>query len=289
MDNDISLAKKKFVDYINHIVLNNKISHTYLIEIDNYDYDMEYVFLFIKMILTNSTLDEVLNKNDSICQLIDDNNYPDLRIIEPDGSFIKKNQLLDLQKDFSNTSLLDGKRIYIIKEADKLNVSSANTMLKFLEEPSDNIIALLLTTNRYLILDTILSRCQILNLKDNFVSMNDIEYNIDLFECVLNPRNFFIRYKFFLEEILVDKEATKKSFINIEYLLIMFINYYYLNENILDDDIVSLIKKNDININYILNVVSILEEEIDKLSYNINYKLWVDSLFSKFIIGGYNS
>ena len=38
---------------------------------------------------------------------------------------------------------------YIIKNAERLNPSSANTILKFLEEPEDNIIAILLTNNRY--------------------------------------------------------------------------------------------------------------------------------------------
>ena len=55
----------------------------------------------------------------------------------------------------------------IIKETEKLNASSANTILKFLEEPEDGIIAILLTDNRYHVLDTILSRCQILSLKEN--------------------------------------------------------------------------------------------------------------------------
>ena len=36
---------------------------------------------------------------------------------------------------------------------------------------------------------------------------------------------------------------------------------------------------------YITNLISIIESEIKKLEYNINYKLWLDSLFAK-MIGG---
>ena len=61
--------------------------------------------------------------------------------------------------------------LFIIYNAEKLNTSSANTILKFLEEPEENIIAVLTTDNRYQVLDTILSRCQNLvfapNLKEN--------------------------------------------------------------------------------------------------------------------------
>ena len=35
----------------------------------------------------------------------------------------------------------------------------------------------------------------------------------------------------------------------------------------------------------LLSIISIIEEEIPKLDYNVNYKLWIDSFFSK-LIGG---
>ena len=52
--------------------------------------------------------------------------------------------------------MLDNKRIYVIKEADKMNLFASNTLLKFLEEPVDDVIAILLTTNRYKIINTVL-------------------------------------------------------------------------------------------------------------------------------------
>ena len=163
---DVTSAKKKYYEIINSIVNNNKISHAYMIEIDSYDDDFICVLDFVKMILGN---------NDDINNLIDIGNYPDLKIIEPDGSVIKKGQLIKLQEEFRNKSFLDNKMIYIIKEADKLNESSGNTILKFLEEPEDDIVAILVTTNRYKVIETILSRCQILSLQDsdNIVEVSD--------------------------------------------------------------------------------------------------------------------
>lgn len=280
MDN-ISVVKKNYIDYINKIIENNKVSHAYLIELNDYDEDMKYIYDFIKMILCNISYSD-LDKENNIIKLIDDNNYPDIKIIEPEGSTIKKSQMIDLQKDYSNKSLLDGKRIYVVKEADKLNVASANTILKFLEEPEDGIIAILLTTNRYKILETILSRCQILTIKEN--SMPIIDDDIyDLLKCVLYPNDFYIKYSSIVNDIIPDKDIVKHKLSEIENIIVLYLEgKYKISEN--DEKLVKLFK--DIDNKKLLNSLSIIEEEVKKLEFNVNYKLWLDSLFSKLTIGG---
>ena len=280
----LSGVKKKFFNYVDRIIMNNKVSHSYLIELDNYDDDINYVFSFVKMILCNLIYDDLLNSKDKTINLIDSNNYPDLKIIEPIGTSIRKNQLIELQKDYSNKSLLNGKRIYIIKYADKLNVSSANTMLKFLEEPEDNIIAILLTDNRYKLLETIASRCQILSIKENDTSSYYDDNILKLLNCVVNPSLFFIKYKYIYENVIVDKNNLIELIHVIESFIINYIKYNNsLIENF-DVTINDILKKSDNS--YLLFVLSTLEEDIDKLQYNVNLKLWLDSLFSKFILGG---
>lgn len=280
MDN-ISVVKKNYIDYINKIIENNKVSHAYLIELNDYDEDMKYIYDFIKMILCNISYSD-LDKENNIIKLIDDNNYPDIKIIEPEGSTIKKSQMIDLQKDYSNKSLLDGKRIYVVKEADKLNVASANTILKFLEEPEDGIIAILLTTNRYKILETILSRCQILTIKEN--SMPIIDDDIyDLLKCVLYPNDFYIKYSSIVNDIIPDKDIVKHKLSEIENIIVLYLEGKYKISEI-DEKLVKLFK--DIDNKKLLNSLSIIEEEVKKLEFNVNYKLWLDSLFSKLTIGG---
>ena len=281
---ELSIVKKNYINYINKIITNNHVSHAYLFEIDNYDNDYVYIINFIKMILCNIKYDEIDNSNNSIISLINNNNYPDIKIIEPGGSYIKKTQLLELQKDYSNKSLLDGKRIYIIKNAEKLNSSSANTMLKFLEEPEDNIIAFLITDNRYHVLDTIISRCQVINLKENNVNFIENDDIIELLDCIIKPENFFIKYNYFMNNIFESKDILKEKFLIIENILISYLNFKYLQESDYDSKIISILK--GCSTEKILNILSILEEEIVKLEYNVNLKLWIDSLFSKFIIGG---
>lgn len=85
--------------------------------------------------------------------------------IEAENMQIKKQQITQLQEEFSKTSLSDGKRIYVIEDIEKLNTQSANALLKFLEEPlSTETIGLLLTNQPDIILETILSRSQRLDM-----------------------------------------------------------------------------------------------------------------------------
>ena len=117
-----SLIKKKYLQYIDEIIKNKKVSHAYLIEVDNYDQDLVYVLDFIKMIICNLSYGELQNTSNKIINLIDNNNYPDIRIISSDTSIIKKSQMIDLQREYSNKSLYSDKRFYIIKETENYNI-----------------------------------------------------------------------------------------------------------------------------------------------------------------------
>ncbi|MBQ2644679.1 DNA polymerase III subunit gamma/tau [bacterium] len=56
---------------------------------------------------------------------------------------------------------LHGKyKIYIIDEVHMLTTEASNTLLKTLEEPPENVIFILATTESHKVLDTIISRCQ---------------------------------------------------------------------------------------------------------------------------------
>ena len=276
-----SLIKQKFINYIDNVISNNKISHAYLIEVDNYEEDLKYIYDFIKMILLNCKYEKIDNNN-NVIQQIDSNNYPDIRVISTDTSIIKKSQLLELQEEYNNKSLLDNKRIYIILEAEKLNDSAANTMLKFLEEPEDDIIAFLVTNNRYHVINTLLSRCQVLSIKENSF---DLEYDdnfIELLNSIVNPNNFFINYKDYSNNIFIDKDVTKNLFIKVENTIIGYLESKYI-KNKYDETVNNIFAKKEEK--ELLRIISVIEDELPKLEFNVNFKLWLDSLFSKFIGG----
>ena len=162
---------------LKNAVIKDKCAHAYLLETNGYIKKEEFAKAFAKYVLCPykySNNQKCVNCTQ--CENIDKNIFSEIKIISPekDSLWIKKEQLLELQEEFMTKSLLASKKIYIITDATKLNTSSANSILKFLEEPADNIIAILLADNIHQLLDTIVSRCQIISLvnkkqKDNIL------------------------------------------------------------------------------------------------------------------------
>jgi DNA polymerase-3 subunit delta' len=68
----------------------------------------------------------------------------------------------EIVKSLSLKSLEGSYKIMIIWMADKMNIAASNKLLKLLEEPTDKTVFILITENVENIIQTILSRCQVL-------------------------------------------------------------------------------------------------------------------------------
>ncbi len=107
----------------------------------------------------------------------------DLRILQPDGQFYKKEQVTFLIEDNYKKPLKGNRKIYILTNAHHMNPNSANSFLKVLEEPAISNVFILLTDNLSGLLPTIKSRCQVLKfsplsrteIKEYLVQMGDDE------------------------------------------------------------------------------------------------------------------
>ena len=289
-----NLSKKNYFKLINNCLKNNYFVHAYLIEIDDYENNFKDVLTLVKALLCqNKDLDDVNKLNCdkcNICSLIDNDNYPDLYIIEGDNNLIKKEQIIKLEDDFKNTSLLKNKRIYIIKESEKMNDSSSNTLLKFLEEPNDNIVAILLTKDRYKLLPTIISRCQIISLKSNDIIVDNPDLYIGFIKYLINGNDLFINYDSIINDYFLgnDKDGNEKI------LKSKIVNHFNNVCNILirifysDFDNHKFKFLENVDKNKLLFIVDIIQRELVKLKYNVNSKMWLDSLYSKIIGGNYD-
>ncbi len=79
-----------------------------------------------------------------------------------------------------------GYKIMIIWMADKLNIAASNKLLKLLEEPTDKTVFILISENEEDIIQTIRSRCQVLNfnglsekvIADSLISKENIDSKI---------------------------------------------------------------------------------------------------------------
>ncbi|KIL39421.1 ATPase [Gordoniibacillus kamchatkensis] len=94
------------------------------------------------------------------CRKVLHGNHPDIHLVEPDGATIKIDQIRTLQKEFAYKATASATKIYILVQAERMTTQAANSLLKFLEEPSSSVVAILITENGHALLPTIQSRAQ---------------------------------------------------------------------------------------------------------------------------------
>ncbi|MFK7112999.1 DNA polymerase III subunit delta' [Flavobacterium oreochromis] len=85
----------------------------------------------------------------------------------------------EILKSLALKSYEGGYKILIIWMADKMNVAASNKLLKLLEEPTDKTLFILITENEEDLLQTIQSRCQVINfgkLSESAISRHLVEF-----------------------------------------------------------------------------------------------------------------
>ncbi|AVN60661.1 hypothetical protein CG007_03560 [Mesoplasma entomophilum] len=89
-----------------------------------------------------------------------------------DGSLaINKADVIELMQKFSlTTNEVNKFKVYVLANAENLKNESGNSLLKFIEEPPENTIAILLTKNKSQVLPTIKSRCKLVVLENEIKS-----------------------------------------------------------------------------------------------------------------------
>ena len=183
----------------------------------------------------DSNLDHHLN-------LFKNNTHPNIKIIEKEidskTGKIKSNITIDqirrLKTFLNSTSIIqNSSKIVIIDSADYLNISSANSMLKILEEPKENTYIFLISNQISLLLPTIRSRC--LKIKFNTHNLtnftNIIKNNID--EISNEEINFYF-------ELTYGSPGTTILYYNNDFLDIFQLSIKCLLSNDLDDDKINL-------------------------------------------------
>ena len=173
---------------------NNKLSHAFLVETNNIDLVYEDLKTIIKMINCENKFSDKCNKC-NICNLIDKDNLPSLITIRPDGASIKRDQIDDLENSFNTKPVFSKYNTYVILNAELMNATSFNVLLKFLEEPNENTIGFLVTKDMKQILPTIKSRCECVtvNYKDTKEVDNNIKEIADKYlDHILNTDDFMV-------------------------------------------------------------------------------------------------
>ena len=188
---------------------------------------------------------------------------------------------MELKKLFSKDSQYTKDSIYVIKCAEKMNKESANTMLKFLEEPEGNVIGFFITNNIDNVILTIQSRCQ--HIECNFFNNNYEELNIS----EENYNRYLEIVKEYLNGIEVEKKGLilynktylsnyeKNEIINIFKIILNIYMNVLNNKEYMDFD---YLKK--YSLKNIQSKINILIEFLKEINYNVN----LDLILDKFVI-----
>jgi DNA polymerase-3 subunit delta' len=143
----------------------NKINHAFLLSgLKGSPIKESAIYVAQSLVCENPTplaCEECLS-----CLRIANQSYADFIYIDGELGTIKKEEIENLQSSFSKSGVeAKGLKIYIINQLEKATASATNSLLKFLEEPYDDVIGILTTQNQSQILDTIISRSQVLRIK----------------------------------------------------------------------------------------------------------------------------
>lgn len=160
MTNELLTLQPVVMKQLQTIFEKNRMAHAYIFDGEKGTGKRDVMTFFVKLLLCESSIDNVPCETCRNCRRVDSGNHPNIQQIEPDGNVIKIDQIRELISEMKMVGVEAGRKIYVIHHADKLNVASANMLLKFLEEPDGLVTAILLTEQIQAILPTIRSRCQ---------------------------------------------------------------------------------------------------------------------------------
>lgn len=96
------------------------------------------------------------------CKKMANNHHEGLKIVSPDGTQIKVDQIREVL-EFLNLQSLTKFRVIIIDEAQSMNAAAANSLLKSLEEPPENTLYFLISSSAASVLPTIRSRSRVVS------------------------------------------------------------------------------------------------------------------------------
>jgi DNA polymerase-3 subunit delta' len=203
-------CQKKAIDALQLAYIGDKVAHAYIFAGPDGVGKFTTAKEFAKLLLCTNPVergdfaDSCGNCNS--CRAFDSGSHPDFEhvykeLLEFTREGKDKNPPLefpiDVVREFviekvKNRPALSKKRVFVLTEAEKLNIESQNCLLKVLEEPPGYCCIILICTKPERLLPTIRSRCQILRFGP--VSEDRIIGKLNEFGLDQNRAKFFARF-----------------------------------------------------------------------------------------------
>lgn len=157
---------ERLMTHFKEVVNQNQLAHGYLFTGDGAEAKNLIVKRIIQMLGCSNKEDGAPCGQCQFCKRIEANQYPDVVYLEPDGQWIRVNQIREL-REWLVTSPVEGHfKVAVIEEAEAMNPAASNALLTALEEPVPGVYLFLLTQNAANLLPTITSRVQTYHLNE---------------------------------------------------------------------------------------------------------------------------
>lgn len=226
-------------------------------------------------------------------------------VIEPNGLFIKKEQIDEIKNKFATKAIIGTNKVYIIRNAENLNQISSNALLKFLEEPESNITAILVTENINQVMETIKSRCVIVPLihktelensviariKNSIFLTEALDITEDKVEEALNFLEYVDKNKskalLHIKKVLKNFKFEKNDAILLFNIILLFykdaLEYKMLQKVSIFDAYLTNIKTINFNNSdkQLIEKIKLIVEVLDDLKYNVNIQMEFDKYILK--------
>lgn len=160
------IGHEQIISHLQNAISMDKVSHAYILNGPEKSGKMMIAEAFAQTLQCEKGGNEPCMECHS-CKQAMSKNQPDIIYVthEKPNTISVDDIRTQINNDIVVKPYSSKRKIYIVDEAEKMNVQAQNALLKTIEEPAPYAVILLLTTNADMFLPTILSRCVRLNLK----------------------------------------------------------------------------------------------------------------------------
>ena len=160
------IGHEQIIEHFRSALKNHQVSHAYILNGENGSGKSMLAKAFAKALVCEAGYGDSCNMCRA-CHQFDSGNHPDVKWVTHE----KANSIGvdDVREQINNDIVIkpysSKYKVYIIDEAEKMTVQAQNALLKTIEEPPEYAVILFLTNTLDVLLQTVRSRCIIMNLR----------------------------------------------------------------------------------------------------------------------------
>ena len=290
----------KIFDELSNLFINNKLPSKILLSGPKGSGKSTLAYHFINYIFSKNEKysynynEKTINKDNKSFILINNNTHPNFFLVDllKEKKNIEISQTREMINYINKSSFNELPRIILIDNAENLNKNSLNSLLKVVEEPSDNVSFIFIHNSNKKISDTLKSRCLLYKINISFNETLDIS-SLLLNENLLNlVHNDFINHYFTPGDFVNLVNFAKENNVDLsqyslkDFLLYLINEKLYIKNFFVKSYIYVLIElyflkifSHDNNKNKILNLYT---KFIYKINNTFKYNLDNEALFLEF-------